>query len=131
MREFFDWCLAHWSFVAFVLAIFIQITPAIKWNPITALGNLLLGSIRKELASIREQMDEDKTDTIRWEVLNFATSCRNGVLHTKDDFEHVIDQNDKYHKLLQKTGDTNGVFEEEYNYILRIYHDRQEKNDFL
>ena len=131
MREFFDWCLAHWSFVAFVLAIFIQITPAIKWNPITALGNLLLGSIRKELASIREQMDEDKKDTIRWEVLNFATSCRNGVLHTKDDFEHVIDQNDKYHKLLQKTGDTNGVFEEEYNYILRIYHDRQEKNDFL
>ena len=70
-------------------------------------------------------------DTIRWEVLNFATSCRNGVLHTKDDFEHVINQNDKYHKLLQKTGDTNGVFEEEYNYILRIYHDRQEKNDFL
>lgn len=131
MREFFDWCLAHWSFVAFVLAIFIQITPAIKWNPITALGNLLLGSIRKELASIREQMDEDKKDTIRWEVLNFATSCRNGVLHTKDDFEHVINQNDKYHKLLQKTGDTNGVFEEEYNYILRIYHDRQEKNDFL
>lgn len=131
MREFFDWCLAHWSFVAFVLAIFIQITPAIKWNPITALGNLLLGSIRKELASIREQMDEDKKDTIRWEVLNFATSCRNGVRHTKDDFEHVINQNDKYHKLLEKTGDTNGVFEEEYNYILRIYHDRQEKNDFL
>jgi len=131
MREVFNWCLAHWSFVAFVLAIFIQITPAIKWNPLTALGNLLLGSIRKDIASIRAQMDEDKKDTIRWEVLNFATSCRNGVRHTKDDFEHVIAQNDKYHKLLQKTGDTNGVFEEEYNYILRIYHDRQEKNDFL
>lgn len=131
MQPIFDWVLAHWSFCAFILAIFIQITPAIKWNPLTSLGNLMFGSIRKELSSIREQMDEDKKDTIRWEILNFATSCRNNVRHTKDDFEHVIAQNDKYHQLLQKTGDTNGVFEEEYQYILRIYHERQEKNDFL
>lgn len=131
MQQFVDWVLAHWSFCAFVLAIFVQITPAIKWNPITWLGNLLLGSIKKELSEIRSQMDEDKKDTIRWEILNFATSCRNGIRHTKDDFEHVITQNDKYHRLLEKTGDTNGVFEEEYEYIRRIYHERQEKNDFL
>lgn len=131
MQRILKWVLEHWSFCAFVLAIFVQITPAIKWNPLTWLGNLLLGGIKKELSEIRSQMDEDKKDTIRWEILNFATSCRSGIRHSKDDFEHVITQNDKYHRLLEKTGDTNGVFEEEYNYILRIYHERQEKNDFL
>ena len=149
MREFFDWCLAHWSFVAFVLAIFMQFTPAIKFNPFTLLfgwiGELITAEVRKdaeaqrkEIAEIKamiEAMDrtrmEDTKDTIRWEILNFATSCRNRIRHTKDDFEHVIAQNDKYVKLLAATNDTNGVFDEEYNYILRIYHDRQEKNDFL
>lgn len=131
MREFFDWCLAHWSFVAFVLAIFIQITPAIKWNPLTALGNLMLGSVRKELASIREQIDENEKDRIRWEVLDFANACRNGVKHTKDEFQHIITLDGKYKKLLERTHDTNGVFDCEYAYILDLYRERQEKNDFL
>lgn len=149
MRKVFDWCLAHWSFVAFVIAIFVQFTPAIKFNPFTVLfkwiGNLITADVRKdaeaqrkEIAEIKtmiEAMDrtrmEDKKDTIRWEILNFATSCRNGIKHTQDDFEHVIAQHDKYVKLLEATHDTNGVFAEEYAYILRIYHNRQDKNDFL
>lgn len=131
MSRVLNWALNHWSLCLFVIGMFIQFTPGVKLNPLNAFGDLFLGGIRKDLASIRAQMDEDRKDTIRWDVLNFATSCRNGVRHTKDDFEHVIAQNDKYHKLLEKTGDTNGVFEEEYNYILRIYHERQEKNDFL
>lgn len=132
-----------------MLAIFVQFTPAIKLNPFTALfrwiGKVITAEVRKdaeaqrketaEIKAMIEAMDrsrmEDKKDTIRWEILNFATSCRNGIRHTKDDFEHVIAQNDKYVKLLAATNDTNGVFEEEYSYILRIYHDRQEKNDFL
>ena len=39
--------------------------------------------------------------------------------------------NDKYKLLLKKTNDTNGVFDAEYEYILRLYRERQEKNDFL
>lgn len=141
-KELFSWALEHWTFCAFVLTIFIQFTPAIKWNPLTALAkwisNAITSPLRRDIAEIKAMVedqqrtrDEDKKDTIRWEILNFATSCRNGVRHTKDDFEHVITQNDKYHKLLEKTGDTNGVFDEEYSYILRIFHERQEKNDFL
>ena len=145
----FDWILAHWSFCAFILAIFIQITPAIKWNPITAffkwISKLLVADLRKDVADMRSDfadlkkdvtevnkaIDDNEKDRIRWEILDFANSCRNDRKHTKDEFQHIIDLHDKYDKLLEKTGDTNGVFEEEYQFILRLYHERQEKNDFL
>jgi len=76
-------------------------------------------------------MNENEKDRIRWEILDFANSCRNNQQHTKDEFQHIITLNDKYEKLLALTGDTNGVFEAEYRYIQKIYTECQEKNDFL
>lgn len=131
MQQFFDWVLAHWSFCAFVLAIFVQITPGIKFNPLTWLGNLLFGGIRKDLQEIRDQVDENEKDRIRWEVLDFANSCRNSRRHTKDEFQHIISLHDKYTVLLAKTHDSNGVFDAEYEYIKDLYAERQRKNDFL
>ena len=49
-----------------------------------------------------ERMTDEK-DRIRYEVLDFANSCRNGRRHTKDEFQHIIDLNDKYEVLLDKT----------------------------
>lgn len=131
MQEVIDWMLAHWSFCTFVLLMFVQITPAIKWSPLTWLGNLFLGSVRKELMSVQKTVDENEKDRIRWEVLGFANACRNGRRHTKDEFQHIITLNCKYKDLLKKTGDKNGVFDAEYDYILDLYKERQEKNDFL
>lgn len=131
MGEVFDWMLAHWSFCAFVIAMFIQVTPGIKLSPLTWLGNLFLGSIRKDIRSIQDTVDENEKDRIRWEVLDFANACRNGRRHTKDEFQHIITLNEKYKTLLKKTGDKNGVFDEEYRYVLDLYHERQTKNDFL
>ena len=51
--------------------------------------------------------------------------------HTKDEYYHIISLKTKYDDLLEKTGEKNGVFEAEYKYILKLYAERQEKNDFL
>ena len=131
MKAVIDWILAHWSFCAFVLAIFVQITPGIKFNPLTWLGNLFFGSLRNDLQAIRDQVDENEKDRIRWEVLDFANSCRNNRRHTKDEFQHIITLNSKYKRLLIKTHDENGVFDAEYAYILDLYKERQVRNDFL
>lgn len=131
MHVVIEWILAHWSFSAFVILMFVQITPAIKWNPLQWLGGLFLGSVRKDLQRLQEAVDENEKDRIRWEVLDFANACRNGRRHTKDEFQHIITLNAKYKALLRKTDDTNGVFDAEYDYVLRLYHERQEKNDFL
>lgn len=131
MEHALDWVQAHWGICTFVLAAFVQITPGIKFSPLTWVGNLFLGGIRKDVAGLQGQIDENEKDRIRWEVLDFANSCRNGRRHTKDEFQHIIALNDKYKRLLTKTNDTNGVFDEEYAYIKRLYAERQERNDFL
>ena len=123
------------------LSIFIQISP-IKWNPISLLlkwigkelnkeSNIKIDTLTTAVKSIEDNVDTNEKDRIRWEILDFANSCRNNIKHTKDEFQHIIDLNDKYKKLLKKTNDTNGVFDVEYEYIKKIYTERQQKNDFL
>lgn len=142
MNAVFDWIIAHWSFCAFMLAIFVQFTPAIKFSPFTVLGNWIkkllthdtldaIADLKKTITEQQETIDENEKDRIRWEVLDFANSCRNGRKHTKDEFQHIITLHDKYTRLLEKTGDQNGVFDAEYDFVLGIYRERQEKNDFL
>ena len=133
--EVLRWAADHWGGIVVVLSLFIQWTPSIKWNPWTSLfkwiGNVINGDIRKKIDSMAKAIDDNEKDRIRWEVLEFANSCRNGTKHSKDEFEHIVALNEKYKALLAKTKDSNGVFEAEYEYIVELYKERLRKNDFL
>ena len=140
-EQFLIWCKEHIWPILIGLSFFIQIIP-IKLNPWSALlgwiGKMLNGDLNKKIDKLNKDMNElstqrkeDEKDRIRWEILDFANSCRNNRRHTKDEFQHIITLKDKYKKLLQETNDTNGVFDAEYEYIKKIYTERQEKNDFL
>ena len=148
LQKVADWLVHNIIQVALIISIFIQVTP-IKINPWSKLFKWIGGLItaesdkkinqliettdemQKNMKTLQQNMDENEKDRIRWEILDFANSCRNNQQHTKDEFQHIITLNDKYEKLLALTGDTNGVFEAEYRYIQKIYTERQEKNDFL
>ena len=141
-KTIFAWALDHWSFCAFVLAFFIQITPIFKANPLTALlrwfSKCMTTDLRRDIGEMRGMIeaqqgsiDENEKDRIRWEVLDFANACRNKVKHTREQFAHIIALNDKYQQLLRKTGDKNGVYETDYAYILSVYEDVSKRNDFL
>ena len=143
-----DWIAHNIVQICLLLSIFIQITP-IKINPWTTLfkwiGKLIntdsnkridaliekTDNMKEDIKTLTTNMNENEKDRIRWEILDFANSCRNGRRHTKDEFQHIITLNDKYKNLLAITGDKNGVFEAEYDYVKRLYEERQEKNDFL
>lgn len=130
-----------------VLSWVIQISP-IKVNPWTAalraIGRTVNADLKKELADTKVELkeirakldecvstvDENEKDRIRHEMFGFAESCRHGVHHTKGEFEHIINLHVKYEDLLKKTGDKNGVFTEEYEYVLGIYHKCQRENTF-
>ena len=88
-------------------------------------------SIIDKVEKIEKDVKTNEKDRIRWEILDFANSCRNDRKHTRDEFQHIVALNDKYKRLLSETNDTNGVFEVEYNYIQDLYAERLEKNDFL
>lgn len=141
LQDILKWAGQNVWGIILALSVFIQITP-IKINPWSALfkwiGSLMNADTRKDIKELKtivteqqDTIDENEKDRIRWEILDFANSCRNGRRHTKDEYQHVITLRDKYGHLLDKTGGTNGVFEAEYQYILKLYAERQENNDFL
>ena len=133
-QEVLNWIWSNIWQIIVILSLFIEITP-IKWNPLSSafkwLGRKLTARIEDDLTAIHKEIEENEKDRIRWEILDFANSCRNGRKHTKDEYQHILTLNDKYIQLLSRTHDKNGVFEAEYEYIKKLYAERQMKNDFL
>ena len=141
LERILDWVIHNFIQLFLIFSIFFQISP-IKWNPISSfvkwIGKVLTSNIDGKIDDIatsveelREDVDTNEKDRIRWEILDFANSCRNGAKHSHDEFQHISDLHDKYKLLLEKTGDKNGVFETEYKWIQTIYEERLQKNDFL
>lgn len=123
------------------LSTIIQISP-IKLNPWTSIGKAIgraingdvLDKLQKQdqaMVDIRDTVDDNEIDRIRWEILDFSNSCRQGKKHTLDEFVHIIELNEKYHKILERRDLTNGRIDLEYNYIVSIYEECQKKNNFL
>ncbi len=141
MEQFLKWLAENWIAVSGVLSVVIQISP-IKLNPWSHLlgwiGRIINAELLKKVEAqdakfgqMQRMIDDNEKDRIRYEVLSFANQCRNHVKHTQDEFQHIIAINKKYHKLLAKTRDENGVFDAEYQYILELYHECQRSNSFL
>jgi len=100
-------------------------------NTFTTRVDNLENTLSTKIQEVSDRNDENEKDRIRWEILDFANSCRNNRRHSKEEYNHVIELKEKYERLLEKTGDRNGVFEEDYKYIEKLYAERLEKNDFL
>lgn len=134
MVEAFNIEAGHIAIIVAVGSVFFEVTK-IKVNPISFLlrwaGKRMFEPFNERLNGLERTIDENKIDAIKWEILEFANSCRNNRRHTKEEFDHIIEQNDKYHKLLDKYDMENGVFDAEYAYILKLYKRCQEQNDFL
>lgn len=141
MEQFLRWLADNWAGVTVVLSLFIQVSP-IKWNPWSSLfkwiGKTITADVMKELQSVKEaqkqqqrETDENEKNRIRHEVLSFANECRRDIKHTKEEFDHVISLKSRYDKILKRTGDENGVFTADYEFIQEIYHKCLRENKFL
>ena len=117
-----------------ILLTLIQITP-IKINPWSAIaraiGRAINGDVLDSLKAAERRIDENEIDRLRWEILDFANSCRNERKHTQEEFEHILDMHEKYEKILMRQHRENGKVTRAYEYIKDIYDKRNENNDFL
>lgn len=86
---------------------------------------------KKAIEDLQDTQDDNEIDRIRWEILDFANSCKQKKRHTLDEFDHIIELNQKYHDILKRRNLTNGKIDLEYNYIVQIYKKCQEENSFL
>jgi len=83
----------------------IEISP-IKINPFTWLGKIcgkLLGidDLNKKITKVDEKVDINERDRIRYEILQFSGSLRNGLTRTDNDYTHIEELYDKYHNQLK------------------------------
>lgn len=134
MESFIRFVIAHLTEIIVVLGVFVEITP-IKINPISAflrfVGKTINADLKEDVDKLSLKVDENEIDRIRWEILDFANSCRLGKKHTYDEFTHIIEVNTKYHKIIEARDMTNGQLDLEYAYIKEIFKQCQLENKFL
>ena len=152
-----------WALILIVLGIFIDVTPGIKWNPIKTifkyLGKAFNSSVESELNTLksamnikfdelqseqlaqRETLDRlilDQTNKeigrLRWEVIDFQNSIMNGVKHSRDQYNHVLDSYDKYILIMQNPNVDNDEYfrtVQEQGDKIREHYERYRDQDLL
>ena len=124
-----------------VFSIVVEVAP-IKINPWTKLlkgiGNRMNADIIRRLDEVEDQLakqdakiDNNEKDRIRYEILDFARTCRQHDEHTTEEFDHIFEQYDKYEVILSKLEQPNGKITQAMRFISGIYQTVCEKNNFV
>lgn len=117
--------------IAAVFSVVLEVAP-VKVNPWTWLlkcvGNRMNADIIKRLDDVEKQLkaqdakiDNNEKDRIKYEILDFARSCRRKEQHTKEEFDHILDQYDKYEVILAKLEQPNGKVTNAMKYVSAVY----------
>ena len=118
----------------FLAITLVEIVP-IKVNPWSAIlkwiGNKTTGNLREVVTELKKDFEDYRANALRWDILDFANSCRNGREHSKDEWRHVLDQLKFYEDYVEQHEIQNGVFEEDAKYLRELYQERNKKNDFF
>ena len=68
--------------------------------------------MRKELLDalkdMRRELLTEKIDNIRWTIIDFSNSLRSGRTYDLEAYNHIVDIDSKYEKLLEENGMENG-----------------------
>lgn len=129
------------TFIVAALSAVLEVTP-VKYNPwsdlIQWIGRKMNGKLierieeqDKKIDYLTKIVDENEVDRLRYEILRFSNTLRNGQKHTEDEFDHIIEITEKYHLIIARQNFTNGKIDLEYAYILEKYSECQHNNSFL
>ena len=115
------WLGDNWGWIA-LAGVFVDISP-IKFSPITGIlrwiGHKLTGELREQIAALRADVDAQQKDSIRTTVLEFSNSLIYRNRHTKEEFDHILELDSKYHQLL-KAGEKNSVYDSAIAFVRRV-----------
>ena len=86
--------------------------------------------ISRCVEEINKNIISKEIDDIRWELLNFCSALTSGRKYNREAFAHIFKTYEKYEKILEDNGMTNGFVEESMNAVKEIYHDRLKNGEF-
>ena len=112
-----------YTWVLGVLALVgIEVMP-IKFSPIKMVGQIIsnwlgISAISKDVDNLRKEVNNNEIDRIKYEILQFSGSLRNGLKRTEVDYQHIEMIFTKYKN---KGGNSYIMHEMEY---IRYCHDK-------
>ena len=124
-----------------IFSIVVEVAP-IKVNPWTAIlksiGNRMNADILTRINEVETQLekqdakiDNNEKDRIRFEILDFARTCRKHEKHTKEEFDHIFEQYDKYEVILASLEQPNGKVTQAMHFISEVYQKILVEDDFI
>lgn len=133
MEMILNFITENTSLVVLGAVTLVEIVP-IKINPLKFLGrwigNFLVGDLKEEFATLKKDFEESRANNMRWNILNFARSCRKGEEHSEEEWKYAITQLKMYESFCKEKKVSNGVIEETAKYLRELYSKRLHKNDF-
>lgn len=85
--------------------------------------------IRHDLEKLTSMFIDKSVDDMRWEIINFASNVSDGKPCNKDSYKHCLHIYEKYEKIIEENGLTNGEVELSMEIINQSYKDKL-KNGF-
>ena len=133
MQEIFDYIKPILHIFA-ACGIIIEFSP-IKINPLSyilkRIGSIMNSDLNAQIRVLNEELVEHEIDQLRWNILDFSNSCMRGENHTKEEFDHVINDHQKYEEILKREGRVNGQVDMAYSVIIELYTKHIKDNSFL
>lgn len=112
----------------------LELIPFLPIKPWTAIltfaSRVMVGPLEAKVDDIKKTNDERWAERVRGDVLDFARACQYQKLHTRDEWERIIDLVDRYEDYIEQNNLPNGKFTHAANYLKERYKRRLEKNDF-
>lgn len=148
MHAIVDFLMENFMFTVIGATYLIQISP-IKINPWTYLltgvrkfmtKDLMakvnqietdMASLKTSIADANNEISNERVQRIRWNILDFTNSCRRGTIHTKEEWDHCIDELEWYESYCKDKGIINGVITQSAVWLRNRYKEHLDKDDFL
>lgn len=132
---------SSWLVIVVIFATLVQIAP-IKIDPWSLVANWLgrhmtkdvckrLDTLEDKINSHIAESEERDVRLRRESILDFGNSCMNNRKHTKEEFDFIITECDKYEKYCNENNIPNGVADLTIKEIRRIYENCMQDHTFL
>lgn len=89
-----------------------------------------LDAVEVQLKAQDDKIDNNEKDRIKHEILDFVRALRKNELPTKEEFDHILEQYDKYEVILAKLEQPNGRVIQAMKFINQVYLDAITQDKF-
>ena len=77
--------------------------------------------LSKDVKEIKSLIINNTIESMRWEILDFSNAIMSGREYNKEQYDHVLDTHEKYEKILEENGMTNGQTSASFDFIKKHY----------